>query len=82
MGTTQNHYSYFKITAECDKVGDIYEPQLWPDGVFVRRFYEVCKPRTNAGRVNIETSSKVSVVSAPEARAVLKLCEYDVLILK
>ncbi len=36
MDTTQNRYSSFKVTAECDKVGDMYEPQLWPDGVFVR----------------------------------------------
>lgn len=45
MGTSQNRYSSSKVTAECDKVGDMYEPQLWPDGVFVRRFYEAWKTK-------------------------------------
>lgn len=69
MDTTQNQYSSFKVTVECDKVGDMYEPHLWPDGVFVRQFYEAHKPRINVGPVNIEISRGAKGVCALEVHA-------------
>lgn len=45
-----------KISAICKEVGEMYEPQLWPEGTFVRRFFEVCKPRA-AGGVRSEPTS-------------------------
>ena len=30
----------FKVTAECKEVGELYAPDLWPEGSFIRRFYE------------------------------------------
>lgn len=44
MDTAQNRYSSFKVTVECDKVEDVYEPQIWPHGVFVRRFLSHANP--------------------------------------
>lgn len=44
IDSAQRRYNSFKVTAECNNVGEMYEPQLWPEGVFVRRFYEARKP--------------------------------------
>lgn len=68
MDTSQNRYSSFKVTAECDKVSDMCEPHLWPDGVFVRSFYGACKSRTNnSGPGNAEFISGVRDARVPEA---------------
>lgn len=32
-----------KITAECEKVEEMYVPELWPEGIFVLRFCEARK---------------------------------------
>ena len=69
MDTAQNRYSSFKVTVECDKVEDVYEPQIWPHGVFVRRFFEPRKPRANAGPVDVVTTSSLRRMSASEALA-------------
>ena len=42
--TEQKRYSSFKVTAICEKVSDIYNEKLWPDGVHVRRYFEARKP--------------------------------------
>ena len=38
--TMNSRYASFKISAECKDVGDMYNPELWPEGAYVRRFYE------------------------------------------
>lgn len=38
--TVHSRYGSFHITAECNNVADIYNPKLWPDGTYVRRYYE------------------------------------------
>lgn len=38
--TVNSRYASFKISAECKDVGDMYNPELWPEGAYVRRFYE------------------------------------------
>lgn len=30
IDTASSRFSSFKITAECNEVGEMYEPQLWP----------------------------------------------------
>ncbi|CAL8397666.1 unnamed protein product [Boreogadus saida] len=40
IDTVQTRFSSFKITAVCREVGEMYEPQLWPEGTFVRHFFE------------------------------------------
>lgn len=42
---TQSRFSSFCISAECNDVAELYDPQLWPAGTFVRRFYEPRRPR-------------------------------------
>ena len=56
IATEQTRYSSFKVTAECKEVGEMYDPQLWPEGTFVRRFYESRKPGANA---NIQPALRV-----------------------
>lgn len=36
---TQSRFSSFCISAECNDVAELYDPQLWPAGSFVRRYY-------------------------------------------
>lgn len=45
IDTVQSRFSSFKITAECNEVEEMYNPTLWPEGIFVRRFYEPRQPR-------------------------------------
>lgn len=45
IDSSQSRYSSFKVVAECDDVKDMYDPALWPEGAFVRHYYEVRKPK-------------------------------------
>ncbi|KAJ8389659.1 hypothetical protein AAFF_G00115350 [Aldrovandia affinis] len=47
--TAQSRFSSFCVTAECNDVAEMYDPQLWPAGSFVRRFYEPRRPRGAIG---------------------------------
>ncbi|KAJ8362080.1 hypothetical protein AAFF_G00398150 [Aldrovandia affinis] len=47
--TAQSRFSSFCVTAECNDVAEMYDPQLWPAGSFVRRFYEPRRPRGAVG---------------------------------
>lgn len=38
--TVNTRYASFKVSAECKEIGDMYNPELWPEGTYVRRFYE------------------------------------------
>lgn len=38
--SARSRYGSFHITAECMNVADMYDPQVWPAGIYVRRFYE------------------------------------------
>lgn len=40
--TVSNRYSSFKVCAKCNEVSEMYNPDLWPEGSVVRRYY---KPR-------------------------------------
>ncbi len=39
-------------SVECNDVKELYDLGLWPEGAFVRRFYEVRKPRATVSAVN------------------------------
>lgn len=52
--TVQSRYSSFKVSAECNEVSEMYNPQLWPEGAFVRRYYE-------PHRVGVSGSNSVPV---------------------
>lgn len=41
IGNQNGRYSSFKVSAECHDVGEMYNPELWPDGAFGRRYYEL-----------------------------------------
>ena len=47
IDSTRNRFSSFQVTAECNEVAEMYDPQLWPDGIFVRRYFEIRTPRVN-----------------------------------
>lgn len=41
--SAHSRFSSFQVTAECN------DPQLWPAGSFVRRYYEIRLPRGTTG---------------------------------
>lgn len=43
----RNGFSSFQVTAECNEVSEIYDPQLWPAGIYVCCYFE-------AHRVNMD----------------------------
>lgn len=47
-------YSSFKITINSEFIKDLLEPQFWPKGVAVRKFYENSKPKSAAGKPNFQ----------------------------
>ena len=57
IDSAQNRFSSFQVTAECNEVHDMYDPQLWPDGTHVRRYYEARRLRAN----NSEACESVGV---------------------
>ncbi len=46
-----NRFSSFYVTAECNKVADMYDPQLWPAGICVCCYFEARRPRVNRDSV-------------------------------
>ena len=67
IDTQYTRYSSFKVTAECKEVGVMHAPQLWPEGTYVRRFYENRKLRAAVGAGVIAPHG--TGMSAPEPRA-------------
>ena len=51
--TVPCRFSSFKITAECKEVDEMYNPELWPEGTFVLRFYEARKPKSTVGPMSV-----------------------------
>lgn len=45
IATANSRFASFKVTAECKDVVEMYNPDIWPVGTYVRRFYE---PRSRA----------------------------------
>lgn len=60
--TVNNRYASFKVSAECSDVAVMYNPELWPEGTFVRRYYEQRKAGIGA---NVPLST--GVLSVPAA---------------
>lgn len=46
IASKRSRFGSFKVTAECNDVGEMYNPELWPEGALVRRYYEPRKPGT------------------------------------
>ncbi len=36
------------MTAECNEVTDMYDPQLWPEGIYVHRYFEAHKAKDDS----------------------------------
>ena len=43
----RSRFASFHVTAECKDVDAMYDPDVWPEGVFVRRYYEPRKQRAS-----------------------------------
>lgn len=70
IDSVQRRYSSFKITAECEKVEEMYDPEVWPDGIYVRRFYEARKTvdikTPGVARSSMPTASGAEASAAAE----------------
>ena len=47
IDSPQSGYSSFHITAECKDIAVMFNPQLWPAGVYVRRYFEARRNRAS-----------------------------------
>ena len=45
----RSRFGSFKVTAECNEVTEMYNPELWPEGALIRRYYEPRNVPTGAG---------------------------------
>lgn len=54
-------YGSLKVSAECNEVSEMYNPEIWPEGAFVRRYYE---PR-RAGVIGSNTAPTAGGMSVP-----------------
>uniref|UniRef100_A0A1A8RRE2 Uncharacterized protein n=2 Tax=Nothobranchius rachovii TaxID=451742 RepID=A0A1A8RRE2_9TELE len=62
-----------KVSAECGEVSDMYDPQLWPAGTYVRRFFEPSKRRFNKtscaeGELQLQPAAPVASASTAEVQ--------------
>lgn len=65
IATRNTRFASFKVTAECRDVAEMYNPEIWPVGSYVRRFYE---PRSKAGVSGSNAASSAGLMSlAPSA---------------
>lgn len=68
IATAGNRYGSFKVTAECNEINEMYNPEIWPEGSLVRRYYE---PRKAAGVATsarpLSDSGSLSGADAPLA---------------
>ena len=46
----------FHVKVECEKVEEVYGPELWPKGIFVRRFRPTQRGYGGGGSQNSESS--------------------------
>ena len=53
--TEHSRFASFKVSAECIEVGEMYTPELWPEGAHVRRFYE--QRRAGGARINAASAA-------------------------
>lgn len=65
LGTGQSRFGSFKVSAECNEVSEMYQPQIWPDGALVRRFYE---PRREGRPVELNSVASTSGEMRPSGR--------------
>ncbi|KAK7909675.1 hypothetical protein WMY93_014359 [Mugilogobius chulae] len=63
-----NRFGSFRVLAECNEVGELYDAQLWPEGIYVRRYYEARKPRASIAQsleAKVEGSALLGDSPAP-----------------
>ncbi|XP_065136242.1 uncharacterized protein [Paramisgurnus dabryanus] len=46
IASDYSRFSSFHVTAECNDIAVMYNPDLWPVGAYVRRYYEMRQPRS------------------------------------
>ena len=68
--SARSRYGSFHITAECNNVADMYDPKLWPEGTYVRRYYEARVPKV-VGEGGSELSCHGTPVAPHESRSAL-----------
>lgn len=61
IDTVHRRFSSFKVSAECNEFDEMYIPELWPEGAFVRRYFE---PR-RAGVIGSNHALAVGGISLP-----------------
>lgn len=65
--TAHNRFGSFKVSAECNELGEMYNSELWPEGAYVRRFHEPRRARDNgASTLDLPDVGGMSVLAGVE----------------
>lgn len=46
IASAYRRFSSFHVTAECNDIAVMYNPDLWPVGAYIRQYYEMRQPRS------------------------------------
>lgn len=65
--TGNTRCSSFKVSIECEDVSEVYNPELWPEGSLVRRYYESRKMTHKAAAVTTVAHSATGSAGAVAA---------------
>ncbi len=65
--TTSNIYSSFKLCVECSDIAKMYNPELWPEGSIVWRYYEPHKAGVMGASTEIPTLGEIMPIGAMAA---------------
>ncbi|KAK7915620.1 hypothetical protein WMY93_011381 [Mugilogobius chulae] len=44
ISAAHSRYSSFHVTVDCNDIAVMYDPDLWPAGAYIRRYYEARRP--------------------------------------
>ncbi len=55
------------VTAECEDPKVMYDPEIWPTGAYIRRYYE---PRRQRGTIPTDQGAKVDLTAVSKGRIV------------
>ena len=63
----KHHHSSFKVCAECKVVSEMYNPELWPEGSVIRRYYEPRMKGSSALSVNAAVAAGSRATVTPSS---------------
>ncbi len=69
--TERKRFSSLQVTAECEDLTVMYDPEIWPTGAYVRMYYE---PRRSKGANHVDQRAvRITAIVSNEVTASAKV---------